>query len=207
MKRCIIIAAHCEGDVRGVVNIRGDDYIICADGGYAHAAAAGITPDLVVGDFDSLDGQVAPGVPVEHVPAEKNDTDTMLCLKRGLEKGCDEFIIAGGLGGRLDHTIANLQTLAYGCERGCFVLLADSRNLVTMTGPDTVQIPRVNGYKLSVFAYGGAAEGVCERGVKYPLDGARLESTFPLGVSNEFSEETATISCQSGRLLIVLSRD
>lgn len=204
--RCIIIGACNPCPVRRVVNLRDDDFILCADGGYRACMAEGIRPDLVVGDFDSYSGEIAEGIPVERVAAEKDDTDTMLCLKRGIELHYDEFIIVGGIGGRLDHTVANLQTLAYGCERGCFVLLADERNLATVIGAETVRVPRVEGYKLSVFAFGGPCEGVCERGVKYPLQDAVLTPEFPLGVSNEFAGGEAVITCGSGKLLILLCR-
>ncbi|WP_312641691.1 thiamine diphosphokinase [Hydrogenoanaerobacterium sp.] len=207
MKRCIIIAAHNETAIKNIVHIRPDDFIICADGGYAFAAAEGIVPNLVVGDFDSFEGTVEAGIEVERAAPEKDDTDTLLCLKRGIERGFDEFIIVGGIGGRLDHTIANLQTVAYGCEQGCFVLLADSKNLVTMIGADTVNLPRLEGYKLSVFAFGDACTGVYEKGVKYPLTNATVTNTFPIGVSNEFEADTATISCGAGKLMIVLSKE
>lgn len=207
MRRCVIIAAHMRGKIADVIKLCPDDFIICADGGYAAAEAQSIVPNLVVGDFDSFCGTVAAGVEVERVAAEKDDTDTMLCLKRGMERGYDEFIIVGGTGGRLDHTFANLQTVAYGRERGCFVLLADSTNLVTLMGEETVQVPRIEGWKLSVFAFGGRCEGVCESGVKYPLHNAVLENDFPLGVSNEFEAEAATITCGKGRLLIICSKD
>lgn len=207
MSRCIIIAAHNEVAVKSIVNIRADDFIICADGGYAFAAAEGIVPNLVIGDFDSFHGVVEPSIEVERVAAEKDDTDTLLCLKRGIERGFEEFIIVGGIGGRLDHTIANLQTVAYGCERGCFVLLADKGNLVTMIGADTVKLPKVNGYKLSVFAFGDVCEGVYESGVKYPLTNATITNTFPIGVSNEIEAENAVISCKKGKLLLVMSKE
>ncbi|MEG0272115.1 MAG: thiamine diphosphokinase [Hydrogenoanaerobacterium sp.] len=207
MKRCIIIAAHMQSKISRVVNLREDDFIICADGGYMAAVAEGITPSLVIGDFDSFTEEIPSHIPQERVPPEKDDTDTMLCLKRGIELGYDEFIILGGMGGRLDHTFANLQTLAYGAGRGCFVLLAEEKNLAVVISDETVRIPRMDGWKLSVFALGDNCDGVCESGVKYPLQNATVTNNFPIGVSNEFVAEEAVISCGKGRLLIILSRD
>lgn len=207
MKRCVIIAACMQDKISEVVNLCTDDFIICADGGYSAAAAEDITPNLVLGDFDSLCTEVPQGIEVERVAAEKDDTDTLLCLKRGIDMGFDEFVILGGMGGRLDHTIANLQAAAYGRQRGCFVLLASKRNLAAVIADETVNIPRMDGWKLSVFAFGARCEGVCEAGVKYPLNDAVLENTFPIGVSNEITGEYAEVSCKNGQLLIILSKD
>ena len=206
MRRCVIIAAHMESKILEVIKLREDDFVICADGGYSAACAEGITPNLVIGDFDSLSGRVAEGIAVERTPPEKDDTDTLLCLKRGIELGCEEFIILGGMGGRLDHTFANLQALAYGNAQGCFVLLAGKQNLATVISEETVNIPRMEGWKLSVFSLGDYCEGVCESGVKYPLQNAVITNTFPIGVSNEFTAESATITCGKGRLLIIVSK-
>lgn len=204
MKRCVIIGAYGAYNARNVVTP--DDYVICADGGYLCAQTENIKPDLVIGDFDSFQGEVEEGIPVERVSSEKNDTDTMLCLKRGIEKGFKEFIIVGGIGGRLDHTFANLQTLAYGCDQGCFVMLADSHNLATVV-QKSMRIPKLNGYKLSVFAFDGECMGVTLSGVKYPLTNALLTTSFPLGVSNEFEADEAVVTCDVGKLLVVLSKD
>lgn len=207
MSRCVIIAAHITSPVRGIVNLRDDDLVICADGGYAFAKREGILPAIVIGDFDSLPGGVPTGVKTLTVPVEKDDTDLMLCLKYGIEHGCDEFVLAGALGGRLDHTLAALQVAAYGCAQDCFVLLADENNLATVMGPGTARVPRMEGYKLSVLAYTQRCTGVCESGVKWPLDHIVMSSDTPLGISNEFTAECAEISCETGQLLILLSRD
>lgn len=207
MSRCVIIAAFLTGRVRGIVALREDDYIICADGGYAHAKREDITPAVVIGDFDSLPGGAPKDVRVLTVPAEKDDTDLMLCLKYGMEQGCEEFVIVGAIGGRLDHTVGALQAAAYGAVHDCFVLLADENNLATVMGPGTARLPRMEGYKLSVLAYTQRCTGVCESGVKWPLDHVVMTSDTPLGVSNEFTEETAEISCETGQLLVLLSRD
>ena len=207
MSRCVIIAAHLTGRIHSLVNLRPDDFILCADGGYAHARAEGITPGLVIGDFDSLPGGEPTDVPVLRVPVEKDDTDLMLCLKHGISLGHDEFIVVGAMGGRLDHTVAALQTAAYGCQEGCFVLLADEYNLATVMGPGTARVPRVEGYKLSVLAYTEECTGVSESGVHWPLRDVTLTSSMPLGISNEFEAEYATVSCETGKLLILLSRD
>lgn len=204
MSRCVIMGAYGGCNARNVVGV--DDFVICADGGYLCAVEEGIRPDLVIGDFDSFNGRVAAGIETERVPSEKNDTDTMLCLKRGMELGYDQFLILGGIGGRLDHTVANLQTLAYGCDMGCFVLLTDSQNIATVI-EKAMLVPKLTGYKLSLFAFDGVCTGVTVTGVKYPLSNATLTPNFPLGVSNEFEADEAVIECKKGKLLLILSKD
>ena len=93
------------------------DLLIAADGGYRAVCDAGMRPDLIVGDFDSLGG-VPTDAPVIRCPVEKDDTDTMIAIKEGLARGYQRFQIYGGLGGRLDHTIANLHALAYLADHG-----------------------------------------------------------------------------------------
>ena len=92
-------------------------FVIAADQGLRYLEEAGITPDLIVGDFDSL-GIVPQGANVVRHPVEKDDTDMMLAVKTGLARGYRTFVLYGGLGGRLDHTYANFQTLTYLARHG-----------------------------------------------------------------------------------------
>ena len=96
-------------------------FVLCADGGWQLARQAGVRPDLVIGDFDSSD-QPGEG-PVERYPVEKDDTDTMLCLKKGLSMGFDDFLVVGGFGGRIDHTVGNLQALRYAANRAAAAVI------------------------------------------------------------------------------------
>ncbi len=187
----------------------GCDMTICADNSYELARELGIHPDVIIGDFD----HASPGKALlphgEHadvitVPCEKDDTDTMLCIKYALSKGADEIVIAGGIGGRLDHTVANIQSLAYAESHGASAIMADQRN-AAMIISGKVCIPKTHGSYLSVFAYGGDCEGVSESGVKYPVSGVTLSADFPLGVSNEITADFAQVEVKKGRLLIVVS--
>lgn len=207
MKRCVIIgAAPVREELLRQFSGRTGDYLICADGGYALARRAGLTPDLLVGDLDSLRG-TADGVETIRVPAEKDDTDMMLALKEGLRRGYEEFVLLGALGGRLDHTLANIQTVAWGEEQGAFVMLADEDNLLSILRDGSARVPRLEGYHLSLFSYTEACRGVTVQGVKYPLEGAELTQLFPLGVSNEILAEEAFVQVEEGALLIVMSRE
>lgn len=216
LNRCVIITSYQSALLNGSWEYRSDDFIICADGGYSHARAAGIVPHLVIGDFDSIDyayiknDLARSGLTecrIARVAAEKDDTDTMICVKYGIEQGYDEFIILGGLGGRLDHTVANLQTMCYAVEHRKTIWFLDGKNRATLRAPGSLSIEARKDCKISLFAFGESCEGVTISGVKYPLRDHLLKNDFPLGVSNEFIEKKAEISHTSGKLLIILSQD
>lgn len=207
MKRCVIITSFQSAKIRDYISIKENDFIICADGGYNFAKAEEILPDVVIGDFDSFHGEIHSSVKVIRANVEKDDTDTMLCLKYGIEQGCDSFIIAGGLGGRLDHTLGNLQCMAYAVDLQKSIWIIDGKNKATMLGFGAIRIHKIEGAQISLFSFTDECQGVDIRGVKWPLNNAVLRNSFPLGVSNEFQEEFALIQNELGKLLIVLSED
>jgi thiamine pyrophosphokinase len=182
------------------------DYVIAADGGYSHLLRAGLSADLVVGDFDSL---ASPPLDVETVvlPREKDETDTLASANEGLARGYRLFRIYGGTGGRLDHTLANIQCLAYLAARGARGFLYDRDVVLTaLTGGSGLSFPESAAGIVSVFAHSDTAEGVFERGLKYGLSDAVLTSGFPLGVSNEFTGVAAEIGVRRGTLVVVYPR-
>jgi len=207
--RCFITGA---GEFSGLVIPGSEDFIIAADGGYRELVSRGIVPDLVVGDFDSL------GSPPDHPhifssPVEKDDTDMMLAVKQGLSRGYKLFLIDGGLGGRLDHTIANCQTLAYLSRNGARGVLLGREMRVTAVTNGTVRFAPGDADSagapdgtpagiVSVFSAGEKAEGVTITGLKYPLEDAALTCDYPLGVSNEFTGSPAEVTVREGTLLI-----
>lgn len=179
--------------------------VLCADGGYQYALQLGIKPDCLVGDFDTYCGTL-PELEIIRHPIQKDDTDTMLAVKLGLARGCDEFVIYGGIGGRLDHTVANIQTLHYLHEQGAHGILLGERNKAMLHTKGTRRYPREDGY-FSVFAYGGVCKGISLSGTEYPLKDAELTTAFPLGVSNHITAEEAEVSLESGLLLLIFSQD
>jgi thiamine pyrophosphokinase len=176
------------------------DLVIAADGGYAHLH--GIHADLVVGDFDSL-GYVPAGESVVRHPAEKDDTDTMLAARIGLSRGYRAFVLLGGVGGRLDHTLANIQTLAFLRENGARAALRGEEETITFLQDESLRFRAGLSGIVSVFSYGATAAGVYERGLAYALTDATLTDTNPLGVSNAFTGEIAEVSVRSGRLVVL----
>lgn len=179
------------------------DLVIAADGGYRICRTLGIVPDLLLGDFDSMDQPEDFGN-ILRSPVEKDDTDTMLAVKTALERGCDTVHLYGGTGGRrLDHTLANLQSLLYLRRRGARGYLQDRDFLWTVLENESLTIQRrVEWGLFSAFCLGDRAEGVDETGFQYPLRNALLTPDFPLGVSNHFLEPQATVSVRRGALAV-----
>lgn len=188
------------------------DLIIAADSGYNNASRLGVRPGLLLGDLDSIDrGALAPDE-LEHiekiiVPAIKDDTDTQLAVDTALERGADEIIIIGGLGGRLDHTLSTVFLLEYIKDKGARGVITDGRNRVRiMKSGEELTIKR--GYKyLSLVGLTDTCEGVSISGVFYPLKDAVLERKYAFAVSNEITADEAEISLSKGILLVIESRD
>ena len=203
MKRCFIFAAGTYYGLRE--RPQTGDLVLAADAGYLACRQAGITPDLLLGDFDSMD-QPADFDHVCRVPVEKDDTDTMLAVKQALQRGYERLLLVGMLGGRLDHTLANIQTLVYAVEHGAAAQIIDSSCYITVIkGGQTAQIPYQQGFHFSVFCHSDCASGVCIRHAKYELEAAQITNGFPIGVSNSFLEgQPAQISVKQG-ILVILS--
>lgn len=201
MKRCFIFAA---GTFFGLRERPAEgDLIIAADAGYRNCSAAGLTPHLLLGDFDSMD-QPEDFANVLRSPVEKDDTDTMLAVKTGLEKGCKEFYLYGGTGGkRLDHTLANLQTLLYLRRRGARGYLYDDDFVWTAIENEELTVEKtVEWGFFSAFCLGDRAEGVDEEGFQYPLRDAVLTPEFPIAVSNHILKPRARVAVRKGVLIV-----
>ena len=202
MKRCFIFAA---GSFYGLRERPGDpgDFVIAADAGYRICLREHITPDLLIGDFDSMEPP-AGDARLIRLPVEKDDTDTLAAIRAGLEEGCTDFLIYGGTGGkRLDHTLANLQSLLFLRRRGCLGFLFGDDFLWTVIENGEIRVRKtVEWGLLSVFCLGDRAEGVDETGVQYTLENAVLTPDFPLGVSNHILEPEARVSVRKGALAV-----
>ena len=195
-----------------------EDLVLAADGGYRALYRLGTTPDLLLGDFDSLgDVPLPANLPVLRFPVRKDDTDTGLALRYGLEQGFWDFALYGCAGGRVDHLLANLQSMARVSRLGASVrLAAPDYDAWALTGPAApgpaapaavlTLPPRPGGTLVSVFCHGDRAEGVTLTGLAYPLSDAVLTGDFPLGVSNRrLDGQPATVAVRRGTLLIFQS--
>lgn len=199
MGRCIIF---CAADFHGLIEpFADDDYIIAADGGLSHVEKLGITPNGILGDFDSL-GYTPSGSTV--FPVEKDDTDAMLAVRKGLELGYQEFYLYGSLDGpRLDHTVANFQTLQFLSDHGACGYLIGKDYIVTVVTNSRLQFDASCTGIFSVFCMGKDAEGVTIKGGKYDAENVTLSAGFPLGVSNHFEGAEVTVSVENGSLLVL----
>lgn len=213
LMRCVIISA---GDMCSIedykyldgssFSIMEDDFVICADGGYSHAQRLNITPNIIVGDMDSYEGALPKDIDFMGFDSVKDDTDTMLAIKLGFERGYKEFVLLGALGGRLDHSFANLQSLCYIIERCGTGYILDSANSITiLKNTKSIVKPR-EGFALSVFSYSDICTGVYLRGLKYPLTNATVTRSFPIGVSNKFTEQVAEVEVMNGTLLVMVCK-
>ena len=208
--KCVILSAGQISDYGLMKQYIGPgDYIIAADGGCRHLAPLGVKADFVLGDFDSL-GYV-PEEAAEVYSPRKDDTDTMLAVKHGLLKGWDDFAILGGLGGRLDHTAANITALEYLRSHGVHGILADETTVVRIFGPGDIIRPspdrRAEDY-FSLFPFGCPYAVVSISGVMYPLERFRLNSDFPLGVSNHVTDpEKFSMTIHEGTVAVMECRE
>ena len=178
------------------------DYVIAADRGYDSLMAYGVTPDLVVGDFDSLG--YAPNHPnVVQLPKMKDDTDMVYALRKGLELGYRRFVLLGGVGGRLEHTLANLQALDWLTTQGAQGFLAGEKTVATALRGSSIQFPVTMSGFLSAFCNSGSASGVTIQGMKFEMKEGEISGNFPVGVSNEFLGKESSVSVKEGSLILL----
>lgn len=200
-KICYIFAA---GDFEGKITKGKDDLIIAADAGYHHLKKSGLTPDILLGDFDTI-GEIPSHENIVRFSAEKDFTDTELAIIEGIKHGYKRFEILGALGGkRLEHTIANIALSSSYAEKGYDISLTDGNYVVKALHNGKFSFDGNEKGFVSVFPFGGKADGVYESGLKYSLENACLDSSNPtLGVSNEFTGRKAEISVRDGTIIII----
>ena len=202
MSICYIVGA---GECKKLDFTKKDgDIVIAADGGYKYLQRAGIKPDIVIGDLDSL-GKAPEGEKIIRLKPEKDVTDTYAAVSEGIKCGYSRFNIYGASGGRIEHTLANIQLIASLAEKNMQASIFDGSTVITAVTAKTLRFDSAyNGY-ISIFAHSDKCTGVCLRGLKYPLENAELSNLFPLGVSNEFLGVESEIVIGNGTAIIVYS--
>ena len=198
---CAIVSG---GELAPLTGIEQAALIIACDKGCQYLLEAGLRPGLLVGDFDSYTGPLPQGVPVLDLPREKDDTDTMAAVRYAVRQGYTDLRLYCALGGRLDHLLGNLQAGAFAARHGMSVVILGARDTVYLLREGSLTLPPAPGRSLSLLSLSDRCQGVCIRGVQYPLEDAELTSTFPIGVSNEW-QGTAELSLRSGILAVILS--
>lgn len=205
MTDCIIFGG-ADMEISDVdTNIFADKFIICADRGFEHARELGLTPNLIVGDFDSLGYSPDAECEILSFKPEKDDTDLMIALKQALKRGFKSIDIYAALGGRLDHTYASIQSLNYADQHGAKARLVSDTDIVDLLAPGEYTFARKDGFTLSLFSYSEQVCGLCISGAKYSVNNITIDNSFPIGVSNEITEDKAVISFSSGKLLVIRS--
>jgi len=212
MAKCILV---CAGDLTvGSLPVNEDDYIIAVDGGLMYCEALEVEPDLILGDFDSLTDSYVEVVAeleknypqkVVRLNSIKDDTDTLAALKIGIEKGFDTFYLYGCGGGRLEHTLANIQSLIFLKDNNCKGYIMEGSGMTFVLRNEAVNFKETMEGYVSLFAMDPIIKGVTEKGLKYTLDNAEVSYGFPVGVSNEFTGQAAEISVAEGTALVVVN--
>ena len=209
VKRCVIVAAGEIGNYeRARAFLHEDDFFIFCDGGLSHAGGLGIKPDVVVGDFDSCDANDLEWwkqkSEIIQLPREKDDTDTLYAVKLAVERGYNDFVLLGAMGGRFDHALGNISILLYLNGLGKKAVLIDDYSVMQVVGKEPFYIEDFCSY-FSVLTVAGDVSGVNIKNAKYPLENARLTCDFQLGISNEvLPGKVAEVSVECGRVLVVV---
>lgn len=209
---CVIVSA---GDFTPIdINVKPGDMCIAVDGGYLYCKMLGLEPDLIIGDMDSMDDSVRADMEriksespekVIKLSPEKDDTDTLAAIRIALDKGYRQFRIYGALGGRVEHTIANIQCLSFLKNQEAKAYIMDANLMMTVIKDETVRFKKsMEGY-MSVFSLGEKAEAVTIRGMKYELENAVVTNDYPIGISNEFVGEEGEVTVKNGMLLIIVT--
>ena len=208
--RCVILA---NGEIKNYKlhkqYLIETDYIICADGGAKHALALNIIPNLIIGDFDSieqstLDKFLAAGSQIRQYPTEKDEVDTELALLEAIKLKPKEILLMGVVGDRLDHTLANIQLLVLPVSQGIDCCIISDRHIISLITPDRpVVIVGEPGDLLSLLPLTPTVCGVVSQGLKWNLQDSTFKFGQPLGISNVLLENCAEVRIKEGIMLLI----
>lgn len=187
------------------------NFIICADGGAKHLYNMGICPDVLVGDFDSINADIEKHYVDKNVkfirfPIHKNYTDTELAVEYAIENGAKKITLMAVMGSRMDHTLSNITLLVYIVEKGIEAEIIDEHNIIMAT-KHSLEINGVPGELLSIIPLSEKVENMSIEGLEYPLKNATIHIGSSLGVSNKFIESKVKITFDLGTILLIKSKD
>ena len=204
--RCVIISGSPETNSNFVKQVvKPDDYVICADRGYEFAKLAKIEPNLIVGDFDSYQEKISASCEIVRLNPHKDDTDTIHAIDLAFEKGFTEFLLLGALGGRTDHTFANITALLYIADKGGRGVLLSEKEHIELLKKGEYFYNEYCGKTFSLFPFGCNSVCVSYKGVEYPLERYTLKSSVPLGISNIFISEKSEIKIYDGNAILIIN--
>lgn len=204
--RCVIISGSPETNPDFIKQaVKPDDYVICADRGYEFASLAGVEPNLIVGDFDSYKEKISASCEIVKLNPRKDDTDTIHSIDLAFEKGFTDFLLLGALGGRTDHTFANITSLLYIADKGGRGVLLSEKERIELLNKGEYFYEKYCGKTFSLFPFGCESVCVSYRGVEYPLERYNLKSSVPLGISNVFTSEKSKIKIYDGNAILIIN--
>lgn len=200
MNKCVVLSGGVF--YKSDLNEIKDSFIICADSGYKHALKYNIKPNLLVGDFDSIE-EIPDNIEIKKLNPIKDETDTFEAIEEGILRGFKEFILLGALGKREEHAIANISLLIYLKNRGFAGKIVQNGKTFIVLKDESIRLDkRKNGY-FSLFSLSATCDGVSIKNAKYELENAALTQDFPLGIDNEFINLSPEISIKNGTILLI----
>ena len=193
--RCVIISGSPDTNVEEIKSLcTSDDFIVCADSGYSFAKKAGLTPNLIIGDFDSLKEELPQNTEVVKLNTHKDDTDTEHCVMECIRRGYKDFLLLGSIGGRTDHTFANIATLAFLSEYNYNGIARNNGEEIRILKEGSYEMNNKKGLIFSVFPYGCESVNVTYKGAEYMLNNKTLTYNVSRGISNVFVDDEAEIT-------------
>lgn len=200
--KCIIIGAG--NFVNELITKEKDDLLICADAGYTYIKDKNIEVDLLVGDFDSIK-ELPENIDIYRLPKEKDETDLYVAILEGIKKGYKEFDIYGSLGGRIEHSIANIQILVNLAKQNIKATLIDQNTMINVLTEGThIYNKELKGY-ISLFSYTDES-CITIKNLKYELDHKLITNIFPLGIDNEFIGLESLVTIHQGMVLSIINK-
>ena len=202
--RCVIISGSPDTNVEEIKRLcTSDDFIVCADSGYSFAKKAGLTPNLIIGDFDSLKEELPQNTEVVKLNTHKDDTDTEHCVMECIRRGYKDFLLLGSIGGRTDHTFANIATLAFLSEYNYNGIARNNGEEIRILKEGSYEMNNKKGLIFSVFPYGCESVNVTYKGAEYMLNNKTLTYNVSRGISNVFVDDEAEITINRGRAILL----
>ncbi len=202
--RCVIISGSPDTNVEEIKSLcTNDDFIVCADSGYSFAKKAGLTPNLIIGDFDSLKEELPQNTEVVKLNTHKDDTDTEHCVMECIRRGYKDFLLLGSIGGRTDHTFANIATLAFLSEYNYNGIARNNGEEIRILKEGSYEMNNKKGLIFSVFPYGCESVNVTYKGAEYMLNNKTLTYNVSRGISNVFIDDEAEITINRGRAILL----
>lgn len=202
--RCVIISGSPDTNVEEIKSLcTSDDFIVCADSGYSFAKKAGLTPNLIIGDFDSLKEELPQNTEIVKLNTHKDDTDTEHCVMECIRRGYKDFLLLGSIGGRTDHTFANIATLAFLSEYNYNGIARNNGEEIRILKEGSYEMNNKKGLIFSVFPYGCESVNVTYKGAEYMLNNKTLTYNVSRGISNVFVDDEAEITINRGRAILL----